>query len=120
MVKKMNETLNLELFYDVLDESITKLYEIKKDTFMNLLIETGKNIIAQDVLNKEATPEQKEELLRIYSKLEDVDFNVEEIRKAFKLMVLRAFNEANLIPGDITPDTLGMFISYLINKLKGK
>ena len=29
MVKKMNETPNLELFYDVLDESISKLYEIK-------------------------------------------------------------------------------------------
>ena len=116
----MNETPNLELFYDVLDESINKLYEVKKQSFLKLLIESGRNIIAQDVLNKEVTPEQKEELLNIYHKLDDVDFNVEEIRKAFQLMVLRAFNEANLTPGDITPDTLGIFISYLINKLKGK
>ena len=120
MVKKMNETPNLELFYDVLDESICKLYEIKKQSFLNLLIETGKNIVSQDVLNKEVTPEQKKELLDIYHKLDDVDFNVEEIRKGFQLMVLRAFNEANLKVGDITPDTLGIFISYLINKLKGK
>ena len=49
--------------YDVLDESISKLYEIKKQSFLNLLIETGKNIVSQDVLNKEVTPEQKEELL---------------------------------------------------------
>ena len=116
----MNETPNLELFYDVLDESINKLYEVKKQSFLKLLIESGRNIIAQDVLNKEVTPEQKEELLNIYHKLDDVDFNVEEIRKAFQLMVLRAFNEANLTPGDITPDTLGIFISYLINKLKGR
>ena len=116
----MNETPNLELFYDVLDESISKLYEIKKQSFLNLLIETGKNIVSQDVLNKEVTPEQKKELMDIYHKLDDVDFNVEEIRKAFQLMVLRAFNEANLKVGDITPDTLGIFISYLINKLKGK
>lgn len=120
MVKKMNETPNLELFYDVLDESISKLYEIKKQPFLNLLIETGKNIVSQDVLNKEATPEQKKELMDIYHRLDDVDFNVEEIRKGFQLMVLRAFNEANLKVGDITPDTLGIFISYLINKLKGK
>ena len=120
MVKKMNETPKLELFYDVLDESISKLYEIKKQSFLNLLIETGKNIVSQDVLNKEVTPEQKKELLDIYLKLENVDFNVEEIRKGFQLMVLRAFNEANLKVGDITPDTLGIFISYLINKLKGK
>ena len=116
----MNETPNLELFYDVLDESISKLYEVKKQSFLKLLIESGRNIIAQDVLNKEATPEQREELLNIYHKLDDVDFNVEEIRKAFQLMVLRAFDEANLTPGDITPDTLGIFVSYLINKLKGK
>ena len=95
MVKKMNETPNFELFYDVLDESISKLYEIKKQNFFKLLIETGKNIISSDVLNKEATPEQREELLNIYHKLDDVDFNVEEIRKAFQLMVLRAFDEAN-------------------------
>ena len=120
MVKKMNETPNLELFYDVLDESISKLYEIKKQTFFKLLIETGRNIVNQDVLNKEATPEQKNELMEIYHRLDDVDFNVEEIRKGFQLMVLRAYNEANLKPGDITPDTLGIFISYLINKLKGK
>lgn len=116
----MNETPNFELFYDVLDESISKLYEIKKQNFFKLLIETGKNIISSDVLNKEATPEQREELLNIYHKLDDVDFNVEEIRKAFQLMVLRAFNETNLKNGDTTPDTLGIFISYLINKLKGK
>ena len=107
----MNETPNLELFYDVLDESISKLYEVKKQSFLKLLIESGRNIIAQDVLNKEATSEQREELLNIYHKLDDVDFNVEEIRKAFQLMVLRAFDEANLTPGDITPDTLGIFIS---------
>ena len=54
---------------------------------------------------KELTPEQKEELLNIYHRLDDVDFNVEEIRKAFQLMVLRAFNECNLKLGDTTPDT---------------
>ena len=116
----MNKTSNFELFYDVLDESINKLYEISHQSFFKLLVETGKNIIAQDVLNKEATPEQREELLNIYSKLEDVDFNVEEIRKAFQMMVLRAFNEGNLKNGDTTPDTLGIFVAYLINKLTGK
>ena len=113
----MNEGSNFELFYDVLDESINKLYEIKKDRFLRLLVESGRNIVECDVLNKEATPEQKQELLAIYDKLSDVDFNVEEIRKAFQMMVLRAFKEENLKNGDITPDTIGFFIAYLINKL---
>lgn len=113
----MSETSNFELFYDVLDESITKLYEIKHDRFLNLLVLTGKNIISSDVLQVEATNEQKEELLKVYEKLSDIDFNVEEIRKAFQMMVLRALREENLQTGDITPDTIGFFIAYLINKL---
>ena len=97
-----------------------KLYEVKKERFLKLLVDSGKNIVECDVLNKEATPEQKQELLAIYEKLSDVDFNVEEIRKAFQMMVLRAFNEGNLKNGDTTPDTLGIFVAYLINKLTGK
>ena len=113
----MNETSNFELFYDVLDESITKLYEIKHDRFLNLLVSTGKNIIANDVLQIEATQEQKDELFKIYEKLSDVDFNVEDVRRAFQMMVLRALKEENLKTGDITPDTIGFFVGYLINKL---
>lgn len=113
----MTETSNFELFYDVLDESINKLYEIKHDRFFKLLVDTGKNIIANDVLQKEATIEQREELLKIYERLSDVPFNVEEIRRAFQMMVLRALKEENLKNGDITPDTIGFFVGYLINKL---
>lgn len=116
----MSEISNFELFYDVLEESITKLYEIKKDRFLNLLVSTGKNIVSSDVLQVEATNEQKEELLKVYEKLSDVDFNVEDIRKAFQIMVLRALREENLQTGDITPDTIGFFIGYLINKLMPK
>lgn len=113
----MNNTSNFDLFYDVIDESIGKLYEIKHKPFMNLLIETAKNIVSSDVLSKEATKEQKDELMNIYAKLEDVEFNVEEIRKVFQIMILRAFKEDNLKFGDLTPDTLGFFIAYLISKL---
>jgi hypothetical protein len=113
----MTETSNFELFYDVLDESINKLYEIKHDRFFKLLVDIGKNIIANDVLQKEATTEQREELLKIYERLSDVPFNVEEIRRAFQMMVLRALKEENLKNGDITPDTIGFFVGYLINKL---
>jgi site-specific DNA-methyltransferase (adenine-specific) len=116
----MTETSNFELFYDVLDESITKLYEIKHDRFFKLLVDTGKNIIASDVLQKEATPEQRNELLKVYEKLSEVSFNVEEIRRAFQMMVLRALKEENLKNGDITPDTIGFFVGYLINKLMPK
>ena len=65
----MNQTPNFELFYDVLDESLLALYEIKHDRFFNLLLRTGRNIVAGEVLDKEATVEQKENLVKIYEKL---------------------------------------------------
>ena len=89
----MNQTPNFELFYDVLDESLLALYEIKHDRFFNLLLRTGRNIVAGEVLDKEATPEQKDNLVKIYEKLDGIDFNVEEIRKAFQMMILRGFKE---------------------------
>lgn len=113
----MTQTPNFELFYDVLDESLLALYEIKHDRFFNLLLRTGRNIVAGEVLDKEATPEQKQALLDIYAKLDDIDFNVEEIRKAFQMMILRGFKEENMKNGEVTPDTLGIFMGYLINKL---
>lgn len=117
MVRNMDQTSNFELFYDVLDESIVALYEIRHDRFFDLLIATGKNILAQDVLDKEASPELKKRLMKIYQKLDGIDFNVEEIRKAFQMMVLRGFKEQNMQNGEVTPDTLGIFMAYLINKL---
>ena len=113
----MNQTPNFELFYDVLDESLLALYEIKHDRFFNLLLRTGRNIVAGEVLDKEATPEQKDNLVKFYEKLDGIDFNVEEIRKAFQMMILRGFKEENMKNGEVTPDTLGIFIGYLINKL---
>lgn len=116
----LEKTDNFELFYDVLDNSIRLLYLIRHDNFFNLLIQSGKNIIACDVLDDECPDNVRKKLIENYERLENVNFNVEEIRKAFQMMSLRAFKETNLKMGEVTPDTLGIFFSYLINKLKGK
>jgi len=114
----MEKDENFELFYDVLDKTILILYEIRHDNFFDLLINTGKNILACDVLDHDADNKLKARLMRWYKKLEGVDFISEEIRKAFNMMVLRGFKEQNMKLGDVTPDTIGIFVAYLISKLK--
>ena len=113
----MEKTNNFELFYDVLDHSISLLYLVRHDNFFDLLIQSGKNILEMDVLDPECPEDIKKKVMQNYEKLEGVDFNVEEIRQAFQAMALRAFKETNLKLGEVTPDTLGFFFSYLINKL---
>jgi len=114
----MENKSNFELFYDVLDHSISLLYLVRHDNFFDLLIRSGKNIIASDVLDPDCPEDIKKKVMENYLKLEGVDFNVEDIRKAFQAMSLRAFKETNLSLGEVTPDTIGFFIAYLANKLK--
>ena len=108
---------NLELFYDVINESIYKLYEFTKEDYFTLIINSCKNIISNSV-NQSVSEEQEEELMQIYAKLEDIDFKVEEVRKALQAVVLQGCKEKGLKTGEITPDTLGIFLSYLITKFQ--
>ena len=101
---------NLELFFDVLDESNNLLYEIYHENYFKLLEMTIKNILASDIVCRIDKEEDEEKLKEIYSKLNDVDFSVEDIRKALQAIILRGFKETKTPNGNTTPDTLGIFI----------
>ncbi len=107
---------NLEVFFDVFDESCSYLYEILKANYFDLILLTAKNILAGEVLN-DLEPEQVKKLEKIYEPLANVDFDVEEIRKAMQAQVLKGIKEMRLENGLATPDTIGIFIAYLVSRL---
>lgn len=107
---------NLEVFYDCLDESNNLLYEIFHKPYFELLEMTVENILAGDVVC-DVDLENQKKLEDIYAKIENVDFSVEDVRKAMQSIVLRGFKEMRIPNGNTTPDTLGIFIAYLITKL---
>ncbi|MGL4949476.1 MAG: class I SAM-dependent methyltransferase [Anaeroplasmataceae bacterium] len=106
---------NLELFYDCIDESICVLYEALKDKYFVLLEYTINNILEGKVL-QDISNEHINKLNKIYSKIEGVDFSVEEVRKALQGIFLKAFKEMNLL-ATITPDTIGYIFAYFISRL---
>ncbi len=108
---------NLELFYDVVDESNNLLYEILHLPYFELIELTAKNILAGEVLNDFDNHEDTKRLEAIYDKLSGVDFSVEDVRKAMQSIILRGFKEMRIPNGNTTPDTLGIFITYLITKI---
>jgi len=110
------EINNLELFYDCLDESNNLLYEVFHKPYFELLEMTVKNILAGEILT-DLDSENTEKLQEIYDKIADVDFTVEDVRKAMQSIVLRGFKEMRIPNGNTTPDTLGIFMAYLITKL---
>lgn len=110
---------NLELFYDCLDETNIILYEATKKPYFELLEMTVENILAGEVLT-DVDEEVVAKLQAEYDKIADVDFTVEDVRKAMQSIILRGFKEMRIPNGNTTPDTLGIFASYLITKLTAK
>lgn len=107
---------NLELFYDVFDESCDFLYDKLHLKYLDLIILTANNILAGEVLN-DLEDEDINKLNKIYAKLTDVDFNVEEIRKAMQAQILKGIKEMNFQNGLTTPDSIGLLMAYLISRL---
>ncbi len=108
------EDNNLELFYDVVEESINIIYEQNHKNYFEMLLETFDNIIACEVLG-DYDENATRKLLELYEKLSSIDFSVEDVRKAIQALVLKGFKETNM-PNIQTPDTLGFLIAYLISR----
>ena len=107
---------NLELFYDCVDESNNLLYEVLHKNYFELTLATVENILAGEVVT-DVDDETIEKLNKIYESIADVDFSVEDVRKAMQAIILKGFKEMRIPNGNTTPDTLGIFIAYLITKL---
>ena len=108
---------NLELFYDCVDESNNFLYEVFRKPYFELIEMTVKNILAGEVVTELDNPADYKKLKKIYSKIKNVDFSVEDVRKAMQSIILRGFKEMRIPNGNTTPDTIGIFMAYLITKM---
>ncbi len=110
------KTEHLELFYDCVDQSNDILYEVFHKSYFDLIEMTVQNILAGEVVC-DCDEETKNKLNQIYDQLVGVDFTVEDVRKAMQAIFLKGFKEMRILNGNTTPDTLGIFIAYLITKL---
>ena len=113
------KTNHLELFYDCVDESNNVLYEAFHKDYFELIEMTVKNILAGEILT-DTDEETTLKLQTIYDRLADIDFQVEEVRKAMQAIILKGLNEMRLQNGATSPDTLGIFPAYLITKLSDR
>ena len=111
-----NKTDNLELFYDCVDESNNVLYEATHKNYFELIEMTVENILNSEVVC-DVDDETTQKLHGIYEKIADIDFTVEDVRKAMQAIILKGFKEMRIMNGNTTPDTLGIFIAYLVTKL---
>ncbi|MDD3122853.1 MAG: N-6 DNA methylase [Candidatus Izemoplasmatales bacterium] len=107
---------NIELVFDVLDQSATHLFETQQTPYLKGVVLTCENILAHEII-LDTSDETDKVLLDLLHKMDNIDFQKEEIRKAIQLCILKGFKLSKQSNQEITPDTIGIFLSYLIKKL---
>jgi len=107
---------NIEQLFKVIDTGAS-IYSIAKEvSYMD-----GIALICEGILNQEAALgldfEKSQQINRLIKECSAINYQKEEIRKAMQLAILKGLRASGRSNEQITPDTLGIFIAYLVQKL---
>ena len=107
---------HIEKFYDYFDMVANILYEHKQLGYID-----GMNVAFDFLLDRELEYDlEDDDMERIYQVkkvVEETQFDPEEVRKAVQLGILKGFKHTYETNAKMTPDSIGLFIGYLITKL---
>ncbi|MED0959900.1 class I SAM-dependent methyltransferase [Bacillus paramycoides] len=110
----MSQTV--ETLFSIFDSSAVVLRKELDVTYLEALVETGDNLFEGAILQEELSESTIERLNREYSTFNEETYKGEEIRKAFQLAILKGMKEGVQANHEMTPDAVGMFMSYLFHK----
>ncbi|WP_156573753.1 class I SAM-dependent methyltransferase [Bacillus luti] len=110
----MSQTV--ETLFSIFDSSAVVLRKELDVTYLEALVETGNNLFEGAILQEELSESAIERLNREYSTFNEETYKGEEIRKAFQLAILKGMKEGVQANHEMTPDAVGMFMSYLFHK----
>jgi site-specific DNA-methyltransferase (adenine-specific) len=107
---------NIEKFYDYFDEVANLLYENYHKTYLEGMNEAF-NLLLDDKFNEEYRQEDIDALKVAKTNISGIAFEREEIRKSVQLGLLKGYKHAYMSNALITPDTIGIFVGYIVEKL---
>ncbi|WP_242225671.1 class I SAM-dependent methyltransferase [Bacillus cereus group sp. BfR-BA-01358] len=110
----MSQTV--ETLFSIFDSSAVVLRKELDVTYLEALVETGDNLFEGAILQEELSEAAIERLNREYSTFNEETYKGEEIRKAFQLAILKGMKEGVQANHEMTPDAVGIFMSYLFHK----
>lgn len=106
----------VETLFSIFDSSAVILRKELDITYLEALVETGDNLFEGTILQEGIEQPTIERLEREYSKFNEENYKGEEIRKAFQLAILKGMKDGVQANHEMTPDAVGMFMSYLFHK----
>lgn len=107
--------LPIEKLFSLFNETAEIMQEELQCTYLEALAETGENIFQQQIM-QDVSEVTKKRLEKKYSEIKLPAYNGEEIRKAYQFAILKGMKDSVQSNHQMTPDTIGYFISYLIGK----
>jgi site-specific DNA-methyltransferase (adenine-specific) len=106
----------VEQLFTLFNETALVLQEELSCTYLEALAETGENLFHGSILQDEISEITEKRLNKQYKEINLENFTKEEIRKAYQLVILKGMKE-NVQPNhQMTPDSVGMLLSYLVDK----
>ncbi len=110
------KTTQVEELFTILNERATLLQEELDCSYLEALAETGENIFHRSVLQDIKSELTVKRIKKMYEGLHFNQYTKEDIRKSFQLAILKGMKE-NVQPNhQMTPDTIGMLIGFLLQK----
>jgi site-specific DNA-methyltransferase (adenine-specific) len=106
----------IENLFNTLDETALILQEELACTYLEAIAESGENLFHGDILQDELTELTTKRLQKKYSEAGLENMEKEQIRKALQLAILKGMKESSQPNHQMTPDAIGMFLSYLTGK----
>ncbi len=107
---------NIELFYDYYNELCELLYEKHHVAYLDGMNESF-NYLLDEAFEKDYQAEVIAKAHELKALIKHIEFKPEEIRKSVQLGLLKGYKHAFESNGQMTPDSIGLFVGYLIKKL---
>ena len=111
----MQQTPVETLFY-MLEETAKIIQESKQCSFLEALVETGENLFQETILQDGLSEWTKKRLQKKYENAALAMFTSEQIRQAWQLAMIKGMKETVQANHQMTPDSIGLIISYLVEK----
>ncbi|OMP67451.1 class I SAM-dependent methyltransferase [Domibacillus epiphyticus] len=115
----MNQQVTVEQLFSTFDESAIILGRALSVTYLEALGETAENLFHGYVLQEELTEIDKKRVQKLYDNARLERYSKESIRKSYQLAILKGMKEHVQPNHQMTPDSIGVFIAYLMRKSNG-
>ncbi|OAS88781.1 MULTISPECIES: class I SAM-dependent methyltransferase [Metabacillus] len=115
----MKTVSKIENLFAVINETADLIAKECNMTYIEAVAETGENIFHGSILQEDLSEITEKSLKRKYETIKIDSFGNEELRKAYQLAILKGLKEGAHPNHQMTPDTIGLFLGYLVSKFVG-